>query len=147
MHISKILTTMASFSLSSAAIIGFSVPNQIKPGDGFTAYINTAYYIPSVYDVAVVFGVAPGAGHVDAIGTVMASHHLGHEHKRSNVKQPIQKLVTMPSHFPEGEATVSFQAYSLYGATASGTLMTYNVSVTIGNSTSDTYVTDLTSNP
>jgi necrosis-inducing secreted protein 1 len=139
MHFSKFLATAASFGLSSAIITGFSVPNQIKPGDGFNAYINTANYIQSVYDVAVVFGVAPGSGHGGALGTIAGSYYLGPE--QSNVLQPIPKWVTMPNNVPAGQATVSFQAYSLYGAAASGTLTTYNVTVTIGDSTSTTYVT------
>jgi hypothetical protein len=139
MHFSKILATAASFGLSSAIITGFSVPNTIKPGDGFNAYINTADYIQSVYDVAVVFGVAPGAGFGGALGTVMGSYYLGPE--QSNVEQPIPKWVTMPNNVPTGPATVTFQAYSLYGAEAGGSLNTYNVSVTIGAATSTTYVT------
>jgi Nis1 family len=139
MHFSNIFTTLATLGLSQAIITGISVPATIKPGDGFNAYINTADYIQSVYDVAVAFGVAPGAGYQGALGQVIDSFYLGPE--QSNVVQPIPKWVTMSSTVQQGQAIVSAAVFSLYGAADAQTLTTYNVTVTIGDATSTNYVT------
>jgi hypothetical protein len=139
MHASSVLAALASFGLSSAIITGISVPSTIKAGDGFNAYINTADYIQSVYDVSIAFGVAPGAGYQGALGQVIDSFYLGPQ--QSNVVQPIPKWVTMPSNIQNGQATLSGAVFSLYGAADAQTLTTYNVTVTIGDATSTNYVT------
>jgi hypothetical protein len=78
MRFQTILAASASLlSLASARIIGIAVPETIQPGGGFNAIIETENYIQSVYDVAIVFGVAPGAGFPGSLGTVMDSFYLG----------------------------------------------------------------------
>ena len=77
MHFSTTTTLASLLSLSSARIIGIAVPATIRPGDGFNAIIETENYIQSVYDVAIAFGVAPGAGYPGTLGTVLGSYYLG----------------------------------------------------------------------
>ena len=78
MRFATVLAASASLlSLASARIVGISVPNTIKPGDGFNAIIHVENYIQSVYDVAIAFGVAPGNGYPGSLGTVMDSFYLG----------------------------------------------------------------------
>jgi hypothetical protein len=78
MRFATVLAASASMlSLASGRIIGISVPDTIKPGDGFNAIIQVENYIQSVYDVAIAFGVAPGKGFPDSLGTVMNSFYLG----------------------------------------------------------------------
>lgn len=72
-----IAASVPLLSLTTARIIGIAVPDTIKPGDGFNAIIETENYIQSVYDVAIAFGVAPGSGFPDSLGTVMNSFYLG----------------------------------------------------------------------
>ncbi len=64
-------------ALSSARIVGVAVPDTIRPGDGFNAIILTENFIESIYDVAIGFGVAPGAGYQGALGDVMGTFYLG----------------------------------------------------------------------
>lgn len=64
-------------SLASARIVGFAVPQTIRPGDGFNAIIEVENYIQSVYDVSIAFGVAKGAGYPKTLGTVLGSYYLG----------------------------------------------------------------------
>lgn len=76
MHFSTLaLSTL--LSLASARIVGISVPKIIHPGDGFNAIIITENYIQSVSDVAIAFGVAPGAGFPGTLGTALQSYYLG----------------------------------------------------------------------
>jgi len=74
---STLVASAALLSLASARIIGIAVPDTIAPGSGFNAIIETENYIQSVYDVAIAFGVAPGNGFPDSLGTVMDSFYLG----------------------------------------------------------------------
>jgi hypothetical protein len=78
MRFSAILAAAASLAtLSTAKIVGVAVPSTIRPGDGFNAIILTENYIQSVLDIAVGFGVAPGAGYGGDLGTVLGSFYLG----------------------------------------------------------------------
>jgi len=139
MRSSTIVAAFASLvSLASARIVGISVPDTIKPGDGFNLYIQTENYIQSVYDVAIAIGVAPGAGYPQSLGTVLDSFYLGPA--QSNVVTPIPKWTTLPASTPTGPATLSAELFSLYGAVYGGTLNNYNVSITVGDHTSTTYV-------
>ncbi|KAK6525692.1 hypothetical protein TWF281_010743 [Arthrobotrys megalospora] len=140
MHFSSLLVSAAAtFGLSSAIITGISVPATIKPGDGFNMYINTANYIQSVYDVAVAVGIAPGKGFPGALGQVTDSWYLGPE--KSNVLYRLPHWTSIPSTTPKGKATYTAAVFSLFGAADAQTLRAFNVSVTIGDTTSTTYVT------
>jgi len=137
---STLIAAFASIvSLTSARIVGISVPDTIKPGDGFNLYIQTENYIQSVYDVAIAIGVAPGAGYPQSLGAVLDTFYLGPE--QSNVVTPIPKWTTLPAGTPTGPATLAADLFSLYGAANGGVLNNYNVSITVGDSTSTTYVT------
>ncbi|KAF2665770.1 secreted protein NIS1 [Microthyrium microscopicum] len=138
MQITTLLIAAATAAVASARIDGIAVPQTIKPGDGFNARILTENYIQSVYDVATAFGVAPGSGFEGSLGTVIGSFYLGPE--QSNVLGNITKWVTLPNNTPAGKAVISASFFSLYGAGAAPTIETHNVTITVGDSTSTTYV-------
>ncbi|RVD89844.1 uncharacterized protein DFL_000834 [Arthrobotrys flagrans] len=140
MHFSSLLiSAAATFGLSSAIITGISAPATIKPGDGFNFYINTANYIQSVDDIAIAVGIAGGKGFPGALGQVTDSWYLGPE--KSNIVTRIPHWTSIPSTTPKGKATYTAAIFSLYGAADTQTLVTYNVTVTIGDKTSTNYVT------
>ncbi|KAE9968799.1 hypothetical protein Vi05172_g2198 [Venturia inaequalis] len=129
-------------SLASARIVGFSVPKTIRPGEGFSAVIHTENYIQSVQDIAIAFGVTPGVGYPGSLGTTLESFYLGPT--QSNIVSNITKyFTTVPKTLTPGAATLSAQLYSLYGASSSGVLSNYNVSITVANTTSTEYVSSL----
>jgi hypothetical protein len=139
MRFATLVAGLSSLSLSSAIITGFSVPDTIKPGDRFNLVINTANYIQSVYDVSVAFGIAAGSGYQGALGNIVDSFDLGPS--RSNIDTPINEYVTVPNGIAAGPALFTATFYSLFGAELSPSLTTWNVSVTIGDTTSGTRVT------
>lgn len=71
------LAIASLLSLASARIVGIAVPKTIRPGDGINAIILTEGYIQSVADVAIAFGVTPGAGYPGTLGTTLQSYYLG----------------------------------------------------------------------
>ncbi|GJN68207.1 hypothetical protein PLIIFM63780_001613 [Purpureocillium lilacinum] len=125
-------------SLAHARITGIAVPDTIKPGDTFDAIIHSENYIQSVFDVAIVFGYAPGDGYPESLGVVANSICLGKGD--SNQLHDFKKKVTIPADAPLGHAIVKASLTSLYGAVAWPQLSLYNVSVTLGDHTSDKYV-------
>lgn len=60
--------------------------------------------------------------------------------EKSNVLDNITETVTIPAGLQAGKYVVSASLYSLYGASSSATLSNYNVTVTVGDATSETYV-------
>jgi hypothetical protein len=73
----SVAATAAFLAVAEARIYGIAVPDVIKPGEGFSAIILTENFIQSVYDVAIVFGYKPVGAFPDALGTPLASFHLG----------------------------------------------------------------------
>jgi hypothetical protein len=66
-----------------------------------------------------------------------------HKPEQSNTVTNIPKWTTLPASIGKGPATISASLFSLYGAASGPTLSNYNVSVTIGDATSTTYVSSL----
>lgn len=77
------LALLSLIPLSQARIYGISAPSTVAPGVPFTISVLTQNYIQTVYDVAIVFGISPGAGYPGTMGTVLASEYLGPD--KSNV--------------------------------------------------------------
>jgi Nis1 family len=139
MRFQTILAAGASLlTLSSARIVGIAVPETIKPGDTFNAIIEVENYIQSVYDVAIAFGITPGSGYPGSLGTPITSGYLGPDH--SNTLQNISYAMTMPASTAAGQAKFAAALLSLYGAVSDPTITSFNVSVTIGDSTSSNLV-------
>ncbi|OCL13710.1 hypothetical protein AOQ84DRAFT_310092 [Glonium stellatum] len=141
MRFETILAAGASLlTLSSARIVGIAVPETIKPGDTFNAIIIVEDYIQSVYDVAIAFGIAPAAGYPGSLGTPITSGYLGPA--QSNVLQNITYAMSMPASTATGQAKFAAALFSLYGAVSDPTITSFNVSVTIGDSTSTNLVSN-----
>ncbi|KAL6864279.1 hypothetical protein J3F83DRAFT_716061 [Trichoderma novae-zelandiae] len=124
-------------AVASARIVGIAVPETVAPGSTIKATIVTENYIQTVYDVAVAWGFAHGEGFPQSLGQVIDSSYLGPN--LSNVMGNITQYITIPASAAKGEALVSASVMSLYGAVYGPTLTNFNVSVTVGDSTSSVY--------
>jgi hypothetical protein len=116
-------------SSSSAIITGVTAPSTVYAYNPFTITLTTADYIQSVYDVAVAFGVAPGAGFPDSLGNVMSTAYLGPS--KSNILTPITFDVTLPAGAGNGEYVLTAAVYSLLGAASEPSVAEYNTTITI----------------
>ena len=59
---------------------------------------------------------------------------------KSNILENITETITFPDNLENGEYVVSASLMSLYGASSSPTLTDYNVTISIGDETSEDYV-------
>ncbi|OLN86171.1 hypothetical protein CCHL11_04114 [Colletotrichum chlorophyti] len=128
------------FALANARIYGIAFPETVKAGDNVTAIVETENYIQTVQDIAIAFGIAPEASaYPQTLGqNFLGSFYLGPE--KSNIIENITEIVTIPEDLAPGKYVVAAGLYSLYGASKSTTLTNYNVTVTVGDATSETYV-------
>ncbi|KAE8441332.1 hypothetical protein EG329_005481 [Mollisiaceae sp. DMI_Dod_QoI] len=116
-------------SSSSAIITGVTAPSTVYAYNPFTVTLTTADYIQSVYDVAVAFGVAPGAGYPGALGNVLSTAYLGPS--KSNILTPITFDVTLPAGVQNGEYVLTAEVFSLFGAAYSGSVTSFNTTINI----------------
>lgn len=100
--------------------------------------VESGNYIQSVADVAIAFGIATGKGYPDSLGTLLTSEYLGPA--LSNSLDNITFPIVIPGNIPKGESVFAASLFSLYGASTSPTLTNYNVSITVGDTTSGDYV-------
>ncbi|OCK72993.1 hypothetical protein K432DRAFT_411125 [Lepidopterella palustris CBS 459.81] len=139
MRTSTILTTtLFLFTLSSARLVGIAAPETIAPGSTFNVVIESVDYIQSVYDVSIAFGIAAGKGYPGSMGTVLSSGYLGPS--QSNTQDNITYSITLPATTPKGKSLLSAGLFSLYGAVGDPTITSFNVSVTVGDVTSESLV-------
>ena len=63
------------------------------------------------------------------------------ETENSNIVGNITANMTVPTSRPEGPATITAALFSLYGVSLTGSVEYFVVNVTVGNETSNGYVT------
>ncbi|KAK2755837.1 hypothetical protein CKAH01_17251 [Colletotrichum kahawae] len=119
----SIAAAVSLFALANARIYGIAFPETVKAGDQVNAIIETENYFQTVQDIAVAFGIAPEASaYPGTLSTVIGSFYLGPE--KSNVLDNITETVTIPADLAAGTTT----------------LTNYNVTITVGDATSENYV-------
>lgn len=120
---------LSILSTTTAIITGVTTTPTVYAYNPFTITLTTANYVQSVYDVAVAFGVSPGAGHPDSLGTVVSSAFLGPS--KSNILTPITFDVTLPAGTGNGEYLLTAAVYSLFGASSLPTVTEFNTTITV----------------
>ncbi|KAH7417580.1 hypothetical protein BKA64DRAFT_718320 [Cadophora sp. MPI-SDFR-AT-0126] len=137
MHFSTTTSLVSGLTLLSAAaarIIGLEAPRTIAAGEPFTVSLLTENYIQSVYDVAAAFGIASGPGYPSSLGAIMGSDYIGPD--GSNSLKKLNFTVSTNKNQIAGPSTLSASVFSLYRASYSPLLVPFNVSVTVGDTTS-----------
>ncbi|KAG4415576.1 hypothetical protein IFR04_011296 [Cadophora malorum] len=129
----SILSGLTLLSTASARIIGLEAPRTIAAGEPFTVSLLTENYIV-VYDVAAAFGISPGAGYPETLGTVIGSSYIGPD--GSDTLDKLNFTVSTSKSQVAGPSTLSASVLSLYGVSSGPVLYPFNVSVTVGDTTS-----------
>ncbi|KAI6712163.1 hypothetical protein JHW43_005294 [Diplocarpon mali] len=125
---------LALLSTASARITALAVPTTIAAGEYFPVKLLTENYNQAVYDVATAFGISPGAGFPNTLGTPLGAYYIGPA--LSNTLNPLNFTLRIDPGFPAGPATIVASVYSLYGAVSSPALVPFNVTITVGTVTS-----------
>lgn len=135
-----IISVFSLLSLSTARIYGIAAPSSVASGSTVKLEILAQDYIQSVEDVAISFGIQSiSAAHDQTLGTLLRSKYLGPD--ESNIVGNITAYVQIPCEQPHGNATLTGALFSLIGAYLGGNIEYFTVNVTVGDSTSSTYVT------
>ncbi|KAF2136316.1 uncharacterized protein K452DRAFT_292513 [Aplosporella prunicola CBS 121167] len=125
---------LAAFAATaSARIVGISAPKQVVPGEAFPVTIRTEGYIQSVEDVAIVFGAStPAQAYPGTLGRdLLLQKILGPD--LSNVNNNISTRVTLPADFEKGKAVLVGALYSIYGASHSPLVQSFNVTIDVAD--------------
>lgn len=142
MRVSALAATLAAASLSSARIVGIAAPSTIAPNSTYTLTLLTENYIQSVADIAVAWGFSTPPGFQYSLGSFVTSSYLG------PTKSNTLKNVTIEASAPAGlenwqgkEVLLSAGVYSLYGVSSGPTVLNANVTINVGEKTSNDVVT------
>jgi hypothetical protein len=141
-------TTALLSTAASARIIGLSAPSTLGVNSTFNFTLLTENYIQSVADIAVAYGfqlptTANPTGFPYTLGAFTNSSYLG------PLKSNTLTNVSMESVVPDGldndawkgkDVVFSVAVMSLYGASGGPVTQSWNVTVQIGEETSDDLV-------
>lgn len=148
MRFSTVAAALSATSLASARIVGIAAPSTIAPNSTFPLTLLTENYIQSVADIAVAYGftlptASSPTGYNYTVGQYAKSSYLGPE------KSNTLKNVTITATASDGleaspwmgkDVVLTAGVYSLYGASGSATVTSFNVTVKIGEQTSSDVV-------
>lgn len=136
MRFSTVASTLTTFSLASARIVGVSTPSTLTPNSTFTITLLSENYSQSVSEVAVAWGFqvptnANPSGYPYTLGRFTNSSYLGPE--KSNTAGNVSIEATVPGSLQIGQDVVfSVAVMSLYGASGGPITQGWNVTVHVG---------------
>lgn len=139
MRFTTLTATLATLSAASARIIGIEAPSTLAPNSTFNLTLLTENYIQSVADISVAWGYQITPGYPQSLGSFAQSAYLGPN--KSNTLENITVQATVPeglaSDTYNGSLLLSAGVTSLYGASAGPVVAGFNVTVKIGEETSE----------
>lgn len=143
MRFSSLVAGLTTLSAASARIIGIEAPSTLAPNSNFTLTLFTENYIQAVADISVAWGYSLAPGYPGSLGSFAQSAYLGPS--KSNTFENITVQATVPADLASasynGSLLLSAGVTSLYGASAGPVVMGFNVTVKIGEETSEETVT------
>lgn len=142
MRFTTLATTLTTLTAASARIIGISAPTTLAPNSTFNLTLLTENYIQSVSDISVAWGYSLSPGYPTTLGSFVQSSYLGPN--KSNTLENVTVQATVPAQLENeaynGTLVLSAAVYSLYGASGTVSVAGFNVSVEVGEETSETVV-------
>ena len=141
MRTSTLLSTLATATLASARIVGLAAPRTLAPSQPFTLTLISENYIQSVADISIAWGYSPAPGFPQTLGAYTNSSYLGPS--KSNQRNNITLETVAPAEldiFADKNVTLAASLFSLYGASGSPAVLSFNVTVNVGDETSEELV-------
>lgn len=139
MRFTSFATAITTLSAASARIIGIEAPSTLAPNSTFNLTLLTENYIQSVADISVAWGYSLAPGYPTTLGAFTQSSYLGPN--KSNTLENITVEATVPAGLDNdvynGSLILSAGVYSLYGASSGPVVTGFNVTVHIGDQTSE----------
>lgn len=139
MRFASFATALTTLSAASARIIGIEAPSTLAPNSTFNLTLLTENYIQSVADISVAWGYSLAPGYPTTLGAFTQSSYLGPN--KSNTLENITIQATVPaaldSDVYNGSLILSAGVYSLYGASSGPVVTGFNVTVHVGEETSE----------
>jgi hypothetical protein len=139
MRFTGLATTLTTLSAASARIIGIEAPSTLAPNSTFNLTLLTENYIQSVADISVAWGYALAPGYPLSLGAFIQSSYLGPS--KSNTLEKVTVEATVPEGLDSdswnGSLVLSAGVHSLYGASSSPVVTGFNVTVQVGEETSE----------
>ncbi|KZM27774.1 uncharacterized protein EKO05_0002468 [Ascochyta rabiei] len=142
MRFTSLATALTTLSAASARIIGIEAPSTLAPNSTFNLTLLTESYIQSVADISVAWGYALAPGYPATLGAFIQSSYLGPN--KSNTAENITIQATVPAGLASdsynGSLVLTAGVYSLYGASSAPVVTGFNVTVEVGEETSEELV-------
>lgn len=130
---------LTTLSAASARIIGIEAPSTLAPNSTFNLTLLTENYIQTVADISVAWGYQLAPGFPLSLGSFVQSAYLGPN--KSNTLENITVQATVPEGLAadvyNGSLVLTAGVTSLYGASAGPVVAGFNVSVKVGEETSE----------
>ncbi|KAL1596660.1 hypothetical protein SLS60_009308 [Paraconiothyrium brasiliense] len=141
MRASSFGSVLATASLASARLTGLAAPATLAPSQPFTLTLLTENYIQTVADVSIAWGYSLAPGYPLTLGNPNDSAYLGPD--KSNQLDNVTIETTAPKELENWkgkEVVLAGSLFSLYGASGTPSVTNFNVTVTVGDETSDELV-------
>ncbi|OAG02346.1 uncharacterized protein CC84DRAFT_1009733 [Paraphaeosphaeria sporulosa] len=138
MRTTALLTTALSAALTTARLTGLAAPSTLAPSSPFNLTLITENYIQSVADVSIAWGFSLAPGYPLTLGSFTSSSYLGPD--KSNQLENVTIAATAPAELEEWkgkEVVLAGSLFSLYGASGSPSLTNFNVTILVGDETSE----------
>jgi hypothetical protein len=139
MRFTSLAAALTTLSAASARIIGIEAPSTLARNGTFNLTLLTEGYIQSVADISVAWGYELAPGYYASVGAYPQSAYLGPN--KSNTYDNITVEATVPAELNDpiwnGSLTLAAGVYSLYGVGSGPVVTGFNVTVQVGDETSE----------
>lgn len=144
---SAIAATLASASVVSAGISGFTMPTHIVAGETFTLSLNQENVTGFGLDVAVAWGYSQAPGFPGTLGRFYNSTGLGYDMSNKGYGSVDIEVLAPPKDQVDfvfkDDDTILFAlgVYTIYGASGSYKLTVYNTTINFADEISNDTIT------
>lgn len=141
MRTSTLISSLAAASTASARLVGLAAPSTLAPSTPFTLTLITENYIQAVADISIAWGYSLSPGYPATLGSLTNSSYLGPS--KSNQVSNVSVATVAPAELAQWagkEVVLAGSLFSIYGASGTPSVTNFNVTVQVGEETSEEVV-------